>query len=326
MKRKCHIFRGSLLVFVFILLFGFASCAPVQNEHASAPEASAPAPSYAPEEVPDAASESTAQEPSSQAGGLGDLTHIAPPDTNHKLIYRATLVVQTENFEQDYALFQTAAQTANGYIEHENTYGSQPIAYGDEGRYSEIVFRIPVASYDAFMKTASGIGTLKEKQLNTEDISQNYFDTTSRIEMLETRYNRLEEHLQQATKMDDIIALEEELSEILYQLDELKGAKRGMDNLVEYTTVTLTLEEVVLPKEVAPSTKDVGERAADSFSASMLGVGKFFEDLAVLLAAAAPVLFVLLGIGAIVVLILVGIHLFRKKKSRKSVPPTTPKP
>ena len=52
-----------------------------------------------------------------------------------------------------------------------------------------------------------------------EDVSEQYYDTESRISFLELRYAKLEEHLKQAEKMEDIITLEKEMAQILTDLD-----------------------------------------------------------------------------------------------------------
>ena len=120
-----------------------------------------------------------------------------------------------------------------GYTESESTYGQKPTTQNAAGRSSSFVLRVPVGNYENFIDGISSIGELESKNLYTQDISSNYYDNEARIEVLEERKDRLMEHLQAATDMEDVIALEAELSDVLYDLDQLKGSQRGMDKQVD---------------------------------------------------------------------------------------------
>ena len=75
---------------------------------------------------------------------------------------------------------------------------------------------------------------------STDDLTSQYYDTDARIEMLNMRRDRLMGYLASATKAEDIVAFEQELSDVLYELDQLQGSKRQMDQLIDYATVDVT--------------------------------------------------------------------------------------
>lgn len=104
-------------------------------------------------------------------------------------------------------------------------------------------------------------------QVDVQDVTEYYYDNEARIELLETRYAKLEEHLRAAEKMEDIIALEQEMSEILSELDALKGTRRHLDHQVEYSTLTIEISEVVRSSGVATSKEGVGSRMARPLTA-----------------------------------------------------------
>ena len=261
------------------------------------------------------ASEAPAEDDGSKLSGLGDLGGNITANTQRKPVYSASYTIETEKYTDDYARIIAAAKKYNGYISGENSYGTAPEEYGDSGRTAELTVRIPVESYTAFTSDLSGIGYTVQKSQNTDDITSQYSDVESRIDLLETQYDKLAAHLENATKMSDIIELEEEMCRILNELDELKGTRRHYDDMVAYSTVDIILNEVVKQGEVSTSKQGFWDRASDGFSSTLVGVGSFFESLGVFLVAASPVLLIL---GVIFAAIFVPIALVRRKKRRKA--------
>ena len=207
---------GLLLLLLLLLASTFAGCA-------------APSPSSSYAEAGDAAPEAPAEDAAEESSGLGDLEAALAQADNRKLVYTASIVMTTEDFAGSYNQLADRVAGLGGYISYEETRGTEPTAYGDTGRHSELTVKIPVEQYETFLGGLSEIGEIESKSQTTEDITSQYYDVDARIEMLEGRYERLKEHLETATAMEDIIALEEEISQVLLELDTLKGERRGMD-------------------------------------------------------------------------------------------------
>ncbi len=265
----------------------------------------------------EAVMEESAAGASSDEWGLGDLDNAVLPETDRKLVYSSDFTISTPAFETDYAKILDAVTRFGGYVQSESTSGQAPTTENSSGRSSYFELRIPVENYEAFIGEVSAIGVLESKNLYTEDISSNYYDNESRIEVLEEEKARLMEHLKNATEMEDVITLESQLSDVLYQLDQLKGARRGMDNQVEYATVGISLYETTVAGNLSDSQGTVGERAANAFSLSLIGVGNFFKEFAVFMAAAFPVILVILIFLAVAFGIVFAVRrLIKKRKSK----------
>ncbi len=252
------------------------------------------------------------------SGGIGDLPNNDIIDTNRKLIYSSNFTMQTQNYDEDYATIKNTLSSLGGYVENESTWSD--IGEYSTLRHSDLSLRIPTENYNEFLDTISGVGTIVDKQLYTDDVSDQYFDTESRIEILEARQERLMEYLETAVKIEDIIELEAELSEVLYELDVLKGQNKGIDQMVDYAQVSISISEVLTPttsqnNNVPP----LNERASNAYQVSVENVKQFFENFAVVMAALAPVLIILL---IIVVIILIAVKLILKavKKYRVKHP------
>ncbi len=262
--------------------------------------------------------EEVAVEESETSPGLGGLGGNIITNSDRKLVYTASYDIQTEEYEQDYISIINAASRYNGYVSNESTYGTKPVQQGDPGRMTEIELKIPVENYTKFTADLSGIGYITNKNQFVDDITTAYMDTESRINLLETRYDKLNQHLKQATKMEDIITLEDEMTQILYELEVLKGEMRGYDNLITYSTINIRLDEVVEITEMPVSKDSFWDRAGDGFMSTMAGVGAFFEGVGVFLVSAFPVLVILAILAAAVIVIIKASKKGRAKKAEEA--------
>ncbi|MDL2236368.1 DUF4349 domain-containing protein [Christensenellaceae bacterium OttesenSCG-928-K19] len=339
MKKKLLIV--TLCALCLLLVAGCSS-----SEKATVYDVAAEAPVAAMDTAPDAGEynygsdnsyneDSYAEEPmveeatAQSVGDLGDLPNVTMPETGRKLVYSASFALETKQFDEDYTTIKKALANVGGYVESENTYADSN-EYG-AARYASMTLRIPIASYNSFLDTLSGVGTVRDKQIGTEDISDNYFDTEARIDILEMRRDRLLGYLEEATKMDDIVSLEGELSDVLYELDQYKGSQRSMDGLVEFASAYVTLDEIISAETVTSDGDPLGERAANAYNLSLSGVGRFVQNFAIGFAAAAPVL-ILLAIIAVIVIAIVKLARFLRRrwiakhgpKEKKQKPPYFP--
>ena len=108
--------------------------------------------------------------------------------------------------------------------------------------------------------------------------------------------------------MEDIIVLEERLSEVRYQLESMESQLRTLDNLVDYSTVNISVSEV---QELTPVEQPTtGDRVRDGFLGSLENIRSGFVETGVWFVVNLPY-FVLWG-GVLVVVIL----LLRRRRRR----------
>jgi hypothetical protein len=297
--------RGFLLLAALVLaaavLFGCAAQKGAQYSYGGDSSPSAPA------------------ENAGDSAGMGsqEVTGIAgmgAASDSQKLIYIGEMEIESEQFEADYAALKEQVSAMGGYLAGETLSGTAPVAYGDAGRYGELVARIPTEHFQAFLDDTDGRMDIVRRHVDVQDITEYYYDNETRITLLETRYAKLEEHLRSAERMEDIIALEQEMSEILSELDELKGTRRHLDHQVEYSTLTIEVREVVRSSGVAASRKGVGSRMGEAFNGTLRAIGVFFENAAVFLVGALPLLLIL---AVIALAVLLCMRAGKKRRAKK---------
>lgn len=143
---------------------------------------------------------------------------------------------------------------------------------------------------------------------SAENITEEYYDTDSRLKTAQIKLERLQELLSKADNMADIITIESAISDTEYEIESLSGTLRHYDALVDYATVSLTLSETYKLDENEGAPLTFGARIARAFTNGLRDTGVFLEDLAIGIANNLVFLAVLAALAVIVV------RAVRKKK------------
>ncbi len=252
--------------------------------------------------------------------GKGDIS-ILEPGVKRKVIYNGTIEANTKKFESDYDMIMNQLRTAGGYVQSSNIYGSKPEDWQDEGRVARMTIRVPNDKFDAFITMLKGIGQNITTSINGEDISLQYYDTETKLSTLRNRKSRLEEMLKNpAYTLDSIIELEKELADVSYEIQMLETNLRTYDSLIDYSTIDITLYEVMEIKEITPAKDDLGTRISNGFFSVLNALADFGEGLLVFFVSGSPII---VPLAAIIVLIILLVRRSRRKRGKGTMPPYT---
>lgn len=159
-----------------------------------------------------------------------------------KLILRADLRLETVDFDDAVEKLNKLVSDCGGYYEQSDVdMGSY---YSDGYRYGRYTVRVPKDKYDTFLNSVGEVCHVTSRNESAEDVGLQYYDIESRIRLLEIKQERLMKLLEQATTMEDIITLENALSDIQYQLESNNIQKNRYDSLIDYSTISIRLEQV----------------------------------------------------------------------------------
>lgn len=224
---------------------------------------------------------------------------------NTKLVYTANVSAETTEFPETIAKVESLVKTLQGYIEHSNQsgeIGSRSVSY---------TLRIPQNEYANFMKQVGTLCTVTHKSEDLQDISEVYFDRENRLKAQKIKQERLLSLLEKATKMEDIISLENALAEVQSEIDTLTGTLNKYDSLVNLSTIELYISEVHTLSTM-PETMAFGSDMKQAFTEGTYGFVHFVQALLIGLASIWP--FVL--IVCIVLLVLAYIRVHKPKASK----------
>ena len=195
-----------------------------------------------------------------------------------KLIRRAELDIQTEQFDQSVQALNTLVLDCGGYFENSSVYGG---GYRDAyaRRHGEYIVRVPAERYTAFLSGAGDLGYLTSSSESTEDVGEQYYDTEARLKTQRTKQERLLALLERAETMEDIIALEGALSDVELQIELYSSDLNRYDALISYATIQVYLNEVGQITQDVGETSSLGERMAAGVQSSFQGLVQGGQDL-----------------------------------------------
>lgn len=211
---------------------------------------------------------------SQEESGMGsdhstDTTSTEPEESQRKLIRTIDMDVETLEYDEALAFIQEKVKKLNGYIEYSSTEGSS-IYSGEKNRYGELKIRIPKKKADEFVSGLSDKVNIIRKNESIEDITLNYVDVESHKKALQVEQERLLAILEKAETVEDIISVEERLSQVRYEIGQYESTLRTYDNQVDYTTIQMCVTEVQEITE--PEEESSWKRMTTGFVHSLVGV------------------------------------------------------
>lgn len=231
-----------------------------------------------------------------------------------KLIVTQNMSMETEHFDEFLKTIRNKTAELGGYLSNSNMNGQK-----EQGnRNASLSIRIPAANLSALTDEAKRGAKVTYFGEDTQDVTMEYVDVESRVKALRTEQESLLQLLEKAESLEDIIKLQERLSEVDYEIESYESRLRVLENQVEYSTLYLDVREV--ERETKEGGKGFFAEIKDGFGNSLYNVGRGIREAVIGLLVVSPYLIVLAVIGIIVFTI--TMKFVKKKGSRlkKAVP------
>jgi hypothetical protein len=261
---------GSLLV-VAALVVGCSGSASNPLSTVGGPVTGQPA--EAPAAMPSAAALSTRDGAFGAAnGGTGTTgtTQATTPDGSGPLIVRTgQLDLQVADIEAAIHAAETAITAVGGYVS-----GSQ--RSGDADKATAIVmFRIPAARWTDALDALRKLGTkVLGEQTSSQEVTAQVVDLGARLANLRVTETALQGIMDRATKIPDVLAVQEQLTGVRQQIEELTAQKQTLENQAALASLTVSFAP---PPAVAVTQVREGwdpAREVDQAAAALVGLGQ----------------------------------------------------
>lgn len=227
---------------------------------------------------------------------------------DEKRIYTYRYSVETKEFDAFMANAAAKVEKLGGYVQDSETSGS---AVDNINRSGNMTLRIPADNMNQMLSMVKQETNVLYSNVTTENVTLNYVDMESHIKALRAEQAALLRLIEKAGKIEDVIALQSQLTQVRYEIESFESQLRTMDNLVEYSTLHLDISEVERTTTAAGTKMGFWEEAASRFSDNLYGVGQWLRGAAVWLIGSLPVLVLLAAVAAAVIII------WRKREQRR---------
>ena len=247
-----------------------------------------------------------------------------------KLVYTASVELETKDFDAAVDQLNERLDEVGGIIQDENFYDDTPWEYYygiyDDSTtrkvsgYKRLVttVRIPTANLDAFLNDIGGIGHVTSSSSYVSNITQEYYSTKSYLESYQNQLDVLLGMYEQCETIDEMITVEQRISEVQAEINQLTTRISSYDRDVAYSTVTITMNEVTeysdTPRE--QEEKSFGEKVIERVINSWHTMLDVLEHLLYFII---DIMWLLIIIGIILTLVIVINRKHKKKLMAKGV-------
>lgn len=159
-----------------------------------------------------------------------------------KLIRTVNMSVETVTYDELFTNIKTKLNKLGGYIE--NMDESVDTWSSEETRHLSLTIRVPKVKADELISDVENLARTTSRSENIEDVTLSYVDMESHKNALLAEQKRLEELMARAESVEDLITIEDRLSEVRYRIESMESQLRAYDNRIDYTTIYLNINEV----------------------------------------------------------------------------------
>lgn len=238
-----------------------------------------------------------------------------------KIIYSAYAKVETTEFEKTLEAVSEMVERFGGFVESSSISGASYYR-SSRGmvslRSADYTLRIPCEHFEELTGSLNELGSVPYCNTSSENVTASYYDVEARKNAYEAQEARLTEMLSIAESVEDLLAIQAQLSDVQYEIDALQSRLTNYDRQVSYSTVNLNVAEVEKYTEIPEVHLSYGEKLKQSFTGSCERVAEFLTDASLWLMGNLPELVLWAVILFVVVKLFRLIFRKRNQTERKS--------
>lgn len=240
-------FPGFGFVLSTFALSGCASAA-LKDQAVSAPTGvamaeAAVAPAPAPPATAPAAPTDLTVTPREMAAGMPGSTSATEPasaagEVGHEMLdIEGSVSLQVPKVKSALRALRELTKRVGGVVTEERI--DTASTYG----VAQVTLRVPSGKAQSLLDELDQIGSVLSRSVEAKDIGKDYFDAKLRLSSLEVTQRRYEEILTHASKVEEILRIEQELGRLRAEIEQVKGNLRWLSDRAARATLHLALRE-----------------------------------------------------------------------------------
>lgn len=169
----------------------------------------------------------------------GELTVIQ--NTNRMIVKNADVKLTVK--DTDIAIDRTTqiVGDSGGYIVSSRVWYQD--YYGNNLKYASISIGVPVDEFEKVLSKLRGLAIkVEDETASGDDVTKQYVDLQSQLTNLEATRARIQDFLKDAKTVDEALRINQELSNVEGQIEQIKGQMNYLSDRSAYSTITINLE------------------------------------------------------------------------------------
>lgn len=160
--------------------------------------------------------------------------------TERKLIRNGSLSFETSDVKKTKTAIDAICKELNAYVSNESQN-----SYANRQQYNQTI-RVTADKFDLLVqKIEAEASRVEGKNVNTEDVTQEFIDVEARLKTKKDLEARYREILKQAKTVEEIITIERQIAEVRSDIESMEGRLKYLTNQVAYSTLTVSFYETV---------------------------------------------------------------------------------
>ena len=226
-----------------------------------------------------------------------------------KVIQRAHFNVKVDDVTGAEQKLRNITDSLGGYIQSANISKD-----GNERYFASLTLRIPQSQFDAAVTQIKELGEVLNSSTSGDDVTQQYYDTEARLRIMREEEKSLLKLLEKADKMEDIMQVRRELSQVRQNIEVKESELKRLDQLTSLSTIDVSLQQVEVPGHQITAT-GMGGVWQRTITAFILSTNRLIKGLGNMIIGAGAILPLLLLLAALALMVFAVIRFRAKRKA-----------
>ncbi len=169
---------------------------------------------------------------------------VEPISAERKIIKNYNFSLQTLYFDDAYNNMINKITELSAVVDN-SSFNNGNIK--NAARSVDMTVRVPldyVEKFIEYIESNSSKLNVTFKSESKQDVTDNYNDTLLRMTTLNAELNKLQEFMKKTTKVEDLIQIEDRISNVSYEIQRLENRIKNYDSQINYSTIYLNILEV----------------------------------------------------------------------------------
>jgi hypothetical protein len=246
------------------------------------------------------------------SGGAPQVDAVPAAATTLLIVRTGTLTLETGTIVESVSDGSRLVSAAGGFVAGSKESGA------DRAATAVVEYRIPAAAWETTLAAMRNLGTIRDQEIKSEEVTGTVADLGARISNLRATERSLQAIMAKATRIQDVLDVQKQLTDTQGQIEQLTAQESGLRDRAAFGSLTVTFQLPAPAPTTAPTPRaSVWDPATDvgAATSTLVRVGQLGTSVGIWIAIlVVPILLV----GAIGLAVAWGAYRLATRRSRRS--------